>query len=326
MVSYMSKSLCVIGEALIDFIPDTSNCALKEVPGFKKAAGGAPANVAGTVAKLGGSSTLLTKLGDDAFGHYLLDSMELAGIDTQYVVMDKAYDTSLAFVSLEEDGNRQFKFYRRTAADLNYSKEDIQEKCLENCGIVDFCSVDLVPSKMRQAHEALIEMARKKGILICFDPNLRLSLWEDHQLLKTTVKEFIQYADIVKISDEELEFICDTTDIQEAVASLLNDQVKMVIYTKGKDGTELFTKNQHVCVDSYKVNAIDTTGAGDTFIGAFLYNMLANDYLNIDEISDDQYREMLDLASLYAGYMTTVPGALASLADQKTIESFRETL
>lgn len=319
-------SLCVIGEALIDFIPVEKNCKLKDVVSFEKAAGGAPANVAGVVAKLDGKAKLLTKLGKDPFGDYLIECMQKQKIDVSYIKQTTKKDTALAFVSLDQDGNRDFKFYRNNAADLDFGIEDIDESCLDDAGIIHFCSVDLVPSKMKEAHKHLIELAKQKNLLISFDPNLRFSLWDDLALLKETVLEFMKECHILKISDEELEFICDETDIKKALPKLLKDNCQVVIYTKGKDGVELYTHDLAIDVPACLVNVVDTTGAGDTFIGAFLYQLLKHHNLNLNTIDFDTYKEYLEFASLYAGYITTQKGALASLANWDTINEFKKTI
>ncbi|MCI5774112.1 MAG: carbohydrate kinase [Erysipelotrichaceae bacterium] len=318
----MKKALCVIGEALIDFIPQQNNCKLKDVVSFEKAAGGAPANVAGAVAKLGGQAKILTQLGKDAFGDYLLACMQAQNIDTAYVKQHADYDTSLAFVSLDSEGNRDFKFYRKTAADLAYGPDDVDERCLDDVKIVHFCSVDLVPSPMRQAHVKLLELAMQKNIWISFDPNLRFSLWPDKASLKQTVWEFMKYAHIVKIADEELNFICDSDDINVAKDQILKGNCQMLIYTKGSQGSEIFTREFHIAQPAYKVKAIDTTGAGDTFIGAFLYRLLEDQPKDLTTITKEDLQSYLSFASVYAAYMTTVKGALASLADHKTIAEF----
>ena len=318
----MEDALCVIGEALIDFIPQEKNCRLKNVDGFTKRAGGAVANVAGTVSKLGGKAKLLTKLGNDPFGDYLLECMKKQNIDISYIKQTELYDTSLAFVSLDDKGNRDFKFYRRSAADLAFSKEDIDENCLNDVKIIHFCSVDLVPSLMREAHLHLLKLAKKNNILISFDPNLRFSLWPDLNLLKDTVLEFMKYAHIIKISDEELSFICGCTDINEAKDKILKNECELLIYTKGKDGAEIFTKNNHLTVDGLNVKSVDTTGAGDSFIGAFIYQLLKNKDYDLANIPNERLEEYLGFANYYGAYMTTVEGALASLADLKTINEF----
>lgn len=322
----MKKGCCVIGEVLIDFIPNTKGKRLKDVDGFMKMAGGAPANVAGVIGKCGLKSKLLTQVGNDAFGEYLIESLKASQVDTSAIKKSDEYDTSLAFVSLASDGNRDFKFYRRTAADLQFRKEDIPADILDDCGAIHFCSVDLVESPMKEAHKALIHMAIDKNVFVSFDPNLRFSLWEDLDELKTTVHEFMQYADILKISDEELFFITGKHSIQEALPDLLKHRCKAVIYTKGKDGVELYTKTMHVEASGYKVQVVDTTGAGDSFIGAFLSQILLHEAYDLEAITSSEYETYLDFSNLYAAYVTTQKGALASLPDLDTIHKFKNTV
>lgn len=320
------KKLCAIGEALIDFIPNEKGKRLKDVTSFKQVVGGAPANVAATVSKLGGSSILLTKLGDDAFGDRIVETLSECGIDTQYIKRSHDLDTSLAFVSLSDDGNRDFKFYRKTAADLDYSKEDLPFDEIKHCGIIHFCSVSLVPSKIKEAHRSLIQYALDSNILVSFDPNLRLSLWEDHDALRKTVQEFIEYADLVKLSDEELEFITGKTKIEDALESLFKHRCKAVLYTKGKDGASLYLcDGRKIEVDGCQVNAVDTTGAGDSFIGAFLYELLHQDE-EILSIDTPHLQSYLEFANLYAAHTTTKEGALNALASQAELEEFKNTI
>lgn len=320
------KKLCAIGEALIDFIPEKKGMRLKDVTSFKKVAGGAPANVAGAVAKLGGHAIFLTKLGQDAFGDYIIDCLKDSHIDTSYIKQSDTYDTSLAFVSLAEDGNRDFKFYRRTAADLQFCKEDIDEQVLDDCGFVHFCSVSLVESPMKQAHIALLEMAMKQGVPICFDPNLRLSLWDDEEKLKQTVQDFIPYANILKISDEEVEFITGHTNIEDALPTLFAHRCELVIYTMGKDGVSLYTRDgQKVYVPGYQIQVVDTTGAGDSFIGAFLYKVLQEDRA-VSSYTMEDYVSFLQFSNAYAAYTTTKEGALSAMATKEEISTFIKTL
>lgn len=322
----MSRKLCGIGEALIDFIPEVKGQRLKDVPSFTRVAGGAPANVVGAVTKLGIPSKFLTKLGDDPFGDYIIEVLDEAGIDTSYIKRDKEAETALAFVSLAADGNRDFKFYRKNSADLRYSGYDIEPDVLDDCGMIHFCSVDLVQSPMKDAHKKLIDMANGKDVLVSFDPNLRFSLWDDLQELKETVNEFLPFADIVKISDEELEFITGHTDIKEAVSDLLNGRTKYVIYTKGKDGAEIYTKNGMAQAPGYTIDVRDTTGAGDSFIGAFLYQLLRDDVRDLDGVDFDTLRDYLDFANAYAACTTTKEGALAAMATAEELDEFRKSL
>ncbi len=318
----MNNRLCGIGEALIDFIPDVKGQRLKDVPSFTRVAGGAPANVIGAVTKLGIPSKMLTKLGDDPFGDYIIDVLNDAGIDTSNIERDQEGETALAFVSLAADGNRDFKFYRKNSADLRYSVDDIPEDILDDCGMIHFCSVDLVESPMKEAHKKLIDMAIEKGVKVSFDPNLRFSLWDDLDALKKTVNDFIPYADIVKISDEELEFITGKTDIKDAVPEILGGRTKYVIYTKGADGAEIYTKDGMVEAPGYSIEVRDTTGAGDSFIGAFLFCILRDEVEDLDSVSKDKLHEYLDFSNAYAANTSTKEGALAAMATMDEIEKW----
>lgn len=323
----MKQKLCVIGEALIDFIPQRKGCALKDVEGFTRVAGGAPANVAGAAARLGIPAMVLTQLGADAFGDYIIQSLKDSGIDTSHILQTKEHDTSLSFVSLQEDGNRDFKFYRRTAADLQYSPDNISEDILDECGMVHFCSVSLMDSPMKEAHRKLLDLATRKGVLISFDPNLRFSLWDDEEALRNAVLEFLPYADILKLSDEELEFITGRTDIEAALPQLLQGRCRYIIYTQGKEGASLYRKGECITSKGHRVDVVvDTTGAGDSFIGAFLYCLLKEGNGDLEEISCGQLQNHLDFANLYAAHTTTIAGALAAMADQQELEAFRHSL
>lgn len=319
----MKKGLCAIGEALIDFIPQEKGCRLKDVVYFQRVAGGAPANVAGACAKLGGLSRMITQLGKDAFGDYIIESLEKAGIDTGYILRTVDADTALAFVSLAADGNRDFQFYRRNSADLMLSPKQISKEMLKDCGISHFCSVSLVESAMKHAHEKLIRYAHEEKLLVCFDPNLRFSLWNDKDALYQSVHEFMPYADILKISDDELSFITGKTSIEESLEDLLKDQTRLVIYTKGKEGVCAYTNTCKVEVFGLDVECTDTTGAGDSFIGAFLYCLLRDEIQTLDVLTESQLYKYLNFANAYAAYTITQAGALDAMADAETFAKFR---
>ena len=259
----MGNTLFAIGEALIDFIPAQTGCAFEEVTAFSPKSGGAPANVCGAFTILGGSSKFITQLGDDPFGRKIAGDLARAGIDTSIVSFTDKANTALAFVSLENDGNRTFSFYRKPSADMLFSAEQVKEEWFEDAYALHFCSVSLGDFPMKDAHKKAIAYARQKGAMISFDPNLRFPLWNDKKALHDTVNEFIPMADIVKISDEELGFITGESDIKAALPKLFTGNVKLVIYTCGSEGAYAFTKNAQAFAESEKVKAVDTTGAGD---------------------------------------------------------------
>ena len=222
------KKLVAIGEALIDFIPTEKGCSLGEVDTFHPVTGGAPANVCGAYTKLGGTSEMITQLGNDAFGDKIEKDLKGFGIQTEHIIRTDEANTCLAFVSLMEDGNREFSFYRKPSADMLLQKQDINEKWFKNSFALHFCSVSLGEYPMKYAHKTAIEYAKKAGAIISFDPNIRLPLWNDHKALKNTVLEFLPYADILKISDEELEFITGYQTIEQAKEILFQGNVKVI--------------------------------------------------------------------------------------------------
>jgi fructokinase len=310
-----------IGEVLIDFIPLQKGKALKDVVTFERAPGGAPANVAAAVAKLGASSAMISKLGLDAFGDFLIEKLEEVGVNTDTVFRTKAANTALAFVSLREDGERDFSFYRNPSADLLLDESEINDDWFNEGDILHFCSVDLVESPMKKAHVKAINAAISKGGLISFDPNVRLPLWDNPEDCRKTILEFIPKAHLVKISDEELEFITGISNIEEAIQSLFVGHVKAVIFTKGSQGADVYVNGNKFESTGYKVDVQDTTGAGDAFIGGVLYQLLtkqANQH-NIEEIFEKSHIEILAYANASGALTTTGKGAISSLPTKEEI-------
>lgn len=308
------NKLIAIGEALIDFIPEQSSCPIKEVKSFQPSVGGAPSNVCGAFKKLGGESALITQLGEDPFGDKIMDEFHRNEIDCSYVQRTREANTSLAFVALEEDGNREFSFYRKPGADMLLKPEIIQEAWFRDAYALHFCSVSLGDFPMKDAHREAIRYARKEGVLISFDPNIRLPLWDDHELLKQTVREFMPLADIVKISDEELEFITGKTSIKDAMDLLFTGNTKLVIYTKGSHGAEAYTKTAKGFDAGQKVKAVDTTGAGDAFIGSFLYQLSQSEITvaDLDGLEEAYLNKLLCFSNCYCAESVQKAGVISS--------------
>lgn len=320
----MMKKVLTIGEALIDFIPSQKGCKLKEVVSFEKVAGGAPANVSAAIAKLGGEVGFISQLGMDAFGDYIIDCLQDVGVDTSYVLRTTKANTGLAFVSLQEDGNRDFSFYRNPSADMLLEADDLKEEWFRDCYALHFCSVDLVESPMKEAHRKAIDYTIANGGIISFDPNVRLPLWDSENDCKKTILEFLPYAHILKISDEELEFITGENTIEDAKEFLFKGNVKLVLFTKGKDGAEIHTQDNSVKVEGNKLEVVDTTGAGDSFIGSFLY-LLAKEGIEREELNQllkSELEKYLSFANDYAGYSTLGKGAIGSYATLEQINAF----
>lgn len=320
----MNNRLIAIGEALIDFIPQQTGCEFHKVESFAPKCGGAPANVCGAYARLSGKARLITQLGKDPFGKKIADELDSFGVDTSCISYTDKANTALAFVALGENGNRTFSFYRKPSADMLLSDADIKEEWFKGCFALHFCSVSLGDFPMKKAHIRAIEYARRAGGIISFDPNLRLMLWDNPDKLKQAVWEFLPLCDLLKISDEELEFITGETDIEKALPELFIGNVKMVIYTCGKNGAYCFVNGGgSVFCESESVNAVDTTGAGDGFIGAFLYKLskLQVTATNLPAIGSNKIYNCLYFANKFCGYSVQRQGAICSYPDYQQMEN-----
>lgn len=307
----MSKVIC-IGEALIDFIPSKVNQDFNEVESYKRVAGGAPANVCACVSTLGKEAVMLTKLGDDLFGNYIIKVLREAKVNTNYILRTKEANTALAFVSLDETGNRSFSFYRNPSADMLLNKDEIKEDVFEENDILHFCSVDLVEAPVKYAHKKAIEYALKKNAIISFDPNVRLPLWENPIDCKNAILEFLPYAHIVKVSDEELEFITGTNSLEDSLVKLFVGNVKVVIFTLGDKGSVLYTKQSRFNHPGFKVEVKDTTGGGDAFIGSFIFQLLQNN-VTLELLDSIDFNKYLEISNKVGSIVVSRIGAIPSM-------------
>lgn len=308
------KKLVAIGEALIDFIPIQTGVELKDVECFRPVVGGAPTNVCGAFSRLGGQSAIITQLGEDAFGDKIVDELDRFGVYTGYVKRTREANTCLAFVSLMENGQRDFAFYRKPSADMLLGPGDVTPDMFQDAYCMHFCSVSLGDFPMRKAHEKAIALAGEADALVSFDPNLRFPLWEDQAALKAAVWDFIPGADILKISDEELSFLTGKEKIHDALPQLFAGSVKLVVYTKGADGAEAYTKTASAGAEGNKVDATDTTGAGDAFIGSFLYQLCQSevDRENLPMLTSNTLHEILRRSNHYCAESVQKSGAIQS--------------
>lgn len=317
------KRLLAIGEALIDFIPGETEKPIKSVESFHPSVGGAPANVCGAFRKLGGGAGMITQLGNDPFGDKIVEEFQTYGIDCAYIKRTDQANTSLAFVALKEDGNREFSFYRKPGADMLLEPETIKKDWFIDAYALHFCSVSLGDFPMKRAHERAIAYAKDAGAIISFDINLRPALWKSTEALRQAVLEFLPKADIIKISDEELFFVTGKENIEDALEELFTGNVRLVIFTKGADGAEAHTKTDKAVSKAEKVEAIDTTGAGDAFIGSFLYQLYEDGISvnDLDKISMEQMKRYLDFSNTYCGKSVLKQGVIASYPDMNEMRS-----
>ena len=315
------RILFSIGEALIDMIPSRVGCSFDEVPAFSPRVGGAPANVCAAVARLGGRSALLSQLGDDPFGHKIARALAGCGVELSHLEFTSKASTALAFVSLAENGERTFSFCRKPSADLLYAPEQIDPGWFSQAFALHFCSVSLVDSPMRYAHLAAIGAAREAGAIVSFDPNLRPPLWKSLDEAKAEIEYGLSKCDILKISDNEVEFLFGTTDYDEG-ARLIREkyQIPLVLITLGKDGSRAYYKDLRVEVPGFvQEHTIETTGAGDTFCANSLNYILEH---GMEELTEENLKELLTFANAAASLITTRKGALRVMPTREEIKNF----
>ncbi|KAL0349336.1 UNVERIFIED_CONTAM: Fructokinase-2 [Sesamum angustifolium] len=299
------------GEMLIDFVPTVSGVSLAEAPGFLKAPGGAPANVAIAVARLGGKAAFVGKLGDDEFGHMLAGILKENGVSADGVNFDKGARTALAFVTLRADGEREFMFYRNPSADMLLTPDELNLELIRSAKVFHYGSISLIVEPCRSAHLKAMEVAKSAGALLSYDPNLRLPLWPSAEYAKEQIKSIWNKADVIKVSDEELVFLTGSDKVDdESAMSLWHDNLKLLLVTLGAKGCRYYTKNFRGAVEGFAVKTVDTTGAGDSFVGALLGKIVDDHSIIQDEA---RLKEALKYACACGAITTTKKGAIPAL-------------
>ncbi len=290
------KVLC-IGEALIDMICTDKGSTLSAGQNFLKKPGGAPTNVAAAIAALGGEVALLAKVGNDPFGIQLINVMEEFGVSTKWMKKDDAHFTTFAFVSLMEDGERDFVFNRGADGELSISEVDAIN--LDDISIVHFGSATgFLPGPLQAAYVGLFQKALAKNILISFDPNYRHLLFRNH--LPSFIEQswnFLHACDFFKVSDEEAMLLTATATMEEAARQLLEKTKAVFAITLGKDGTLFGFKGATYIIPSIQVKPVDTTGAGDAFVGAVLYQLSDKTKSDIQLLSKDDWTKIITNAN-----------------------------
>ncbi|KAF3440924.1 hypothetical protein FNV43_RR19210 [Rhamnella rubrinervis] len=299
------------GEMLIDFVPDTSGVSLAESTGFLKAPGGAPANVACAITKLGGQSAFIGKVGDDEFGHMLVNILKQNGVNAEGVCFDEHARTALAFVTLKKNGEREFMFYRNPSADMLLKETELNMNLLKQAKIFHYGSISLITEPCRSAHIAAMKAAKEAGVLLSYDPNVRLPLWPSAEAARDGIKSIWNHADFIKVSDDEVQFLTQKdSEKEDVVLSLWHDKLRLLVVTDGEKGCRYYTKNFKGKVGGFSVKTVDTTGAGDSFVGSLLLSMAKDFSIFTDEA---KLKEALSFANACGAICTTKKGAIPAL-------------
>ena len=308
-----------LGELLIDFTENGTSA--QGNPILEVNPGGAPCNVLARLQKLGKQTAFIGKVGDDMFGRQLTEAVSSVGVDTRALLVDKEVHTTLAFVHTYPDGDRDFSFYRNPGADMMLTKEDVDEDLIRSSRIFHFGTLSSTHKGVREATRYAIDVAKEAGDLISFDPNLRPPLWSSLDDAKKEIEYGLGKCDILKISDNEVEFLFGTTDY-DLGAKLLKEKynIPLILITLGPDGSRAYYKDMRVEVAPFlQDNTIETTGAGDTFCASSLNYVLEH---GLDHLTEENLKELLTFANAAASLITTKKGALKVMPEKEEVLAF----
>ena len=278
---------------------------------FEACPGGAPCNVLALLNKMGKKTAFIGKVGKDQFGALLRDTITEAGIDASNLMVDENVNTTLAFVHTFPDGDREFSFYRNPGADMMLTADEVNPEVVKDTKVFHFGTLSMTHEGVREATKKAVEIAKANGCLVSFDPNLRPPLWSSLDLAKEQMEYGFGKCDILKISDNEIQFVSGKEDYDEGIAYLQETyNIPLILLTMGKDGSRAYYKGMRVEKPGFSVKAIETTGAGDTFCGSSLNYLVDHDFENLTE---EQLGEMLTFANAAAALVTTKKGAIKAM-------------
>lgn len=317
MVIFMDRfDVTAMGELLVDFtengISSQGNPVLEANPG------GAPCNVLSMLQNLGKKTSFIGKVGNDMFGDMLKKAVESQGINTDNLLIDDTVKTTLAFVHTKEDGDRSFSFYRNPGADMMLRSEEVDDTAIKNSKIFHFGTLSMTEEKIAKTTEELVNKAKDEGKIVSFDPNLRPPLWDSLDTAKEKIWYGISKCDILKISDDEIEFLTGYSDIDKGIAAIQKKYRPVLICaTMGKNGSKAYYDGRNVFSEPFiSKDTIETTGAGDTFMACVLNAVLEK---GLDNLSEDDLQEMLSFANAAASIITTRKGALKVMPKKEEV-------
>lgn len=311
------KDVVAIGELLIDFAPVSTDDA--GYPTLKAQPGGAPGNFLAALQKYGCTTALMGKVGEDAFGNLLVNTLDTLGISTKGIVKDPSVFTTLAFVTLDATGNREFSFARKPGADTRLRVEELDTALLDSCKVLHFGTLSLTGEPARSATKAAVAYAKEHGKLISFDPNLRKPLWPNDEVAKEQIEWSLHQADIVKISDEEIEFLWGISPEEGAQKLLREYGVRLVYATLGPRGCHFANAQGYGKVASPTgIHVVDTTGAGDIFGGSAMSQFLRLNKAP-EELTVEEMRAVTRFACCAASLSTQTHGGIVSVVPEADV-------
>lgn len=316
MIQKTTFLACALGEMLIDFTMQGRNEQGQRI--FAQNAGGAPANVMAAMAKLGARTAFIGKAGNDMHGRFLKETLENNSIDSSGFVLSDDYFTTLAFVDVKPNGDREFSFARNHGADKMLENSEVPLDLIRSCGILHIGSVSLTDEPVRSTTLFAVQKAKETGCVISYDPNYRASLWKDEKIAKIQMRGMLKYADLVKISDEETELLTDEPDFEKAAELLLRQGVKIAVVTLGKLGAYVRTSDGGRIIKGFQNKAVDATGAGDSFWGGFLFQFSRCGKAP-EEVTVSEAAEFADFGNAVASVCVEHYGAIPAMPTMEQV-------
>lgn len=311
------------GELLVDMVSE-SEVTLGQAPRFLKAPGGAPANVAVGLQRLGASTRFVGQVGSDPFGDWLHETIARENVDVEYLLKTEKARTTIAFVATRLDGKKDICFYRNPGADALFPVEAATHEVLSKAKVFHCGSLSLSENPCRDAQFQLARLAREAGVLVSYDPNWRPSIWPDHEAAHKLIWQMMELSDVVKVADEEWEFITGTSDLETGAQKIRDAGAKLVVVTRGANGAYFNFQNGSGEVSGFPVEAVDTLGAGDAFVAGLLSQLLEYSELSA-ALTEPNLQRALKFANACGALATQKAGAIPALPMRVEVENFLRT-
>lgn len=313
-----------MGELLAEFVATKENVSLADSPGFVKAPGGAPANVAVAIARLGMSSGFVGKVGDDPFGAFLRRTLETEGVDTDGLLVDDEARTTAVFVAVRDDGRKDLCFYRNPGADMRIRPDELPEKLIGECRCFHYGSIGFIDEPSGSAQRRAIDLARRSGAMISYDPNYRPTLWPSEARAASVIRSGYEAAHLVKISEEEWRTATGTDDVRSGADSVLAAGPELLVISRGEEGAIATNGEYWIEAEAPAVDVVETTGAGDAFLASMIVELLPlrEELGSLSRVSEETMKGILSRAVAVGALACTEVGAIPALPTAARVDSF----
>jgi sugar/nucleoside kinase (ribokinase family) len=319
----MADVVCM-GELLVEFVSTQSNVSLARAPGFIKAPGGAPANVAVALQRLGLPARFVSKVGDDPFGAFLRESLSADGLDLRWLLVDPAARTTAVFVAVWDDGRKDLCFYRNPGADLLLNEADIGEALFDGARCFHYGSITFIHEPGASAQRKALDIARRKGLMVSYDPNYRPTLWPDAETARRVIRDSFRYCHLAKVSEEEWEVASGHQGLDAGIQAILGRGVELLVISRGPRGAIATNGDYRIELPAYPVEVVETTGAGDGFLAAMITRLLPERERlgSLARVDREAVRDALRFANAVGALTCTRPGAIPALPTRAEAEAF----